>query len=49
MGVQKLYISAHSSKESQDAYRKLGCVHAKEIIPELAELEPCDAQMEYAL
>lgn len=49
MGIPKLYISAHSSKESQAAYRKLGCVHAEEIIPAIAEEEPCDVQMEYPL
>lgn len=49
LGAQKLYISAHSSKESQAAYRALGCVHAREINARLAELEPCDVQMEYPL
>lgn len=49
MGIPKLYISAHSSKESQAAYRKLGCVHAEKIIPAIAEEEPCDVQMEYPL
>lgn len=49
MGAEKLYISAHSSKESQAAYRALGCTHAQEIIPAIAEEEPCDVQMEYVL
>lgn len=49
IGAEKLYISTHSSKESQAAYRKLGCVHAEEIIPAIAEEEPCDVQMEYVL
>jgi len=44
-----LYISAHSSKENQAAYKALGCVHAKEINPKLAEEEPCDVQLEYVL
>ena len=48
-GIPKLYISAHSSKESQAAYRALGCTHAQEIIPAIAEEEPCDVQMEYVL
>ena len=48
-GARKLYISAHSSKESQAAYRALGCTHAREIIPAIAEEEPCDVQMEYVL
>ena len=49
IGAEKLYISTHSSKESHAAYRKLGCVHAEEIIPAIAEEEPCDVQMEYVL
>ena len=49
LGADKLYISAHSSKESQAAYKALGCVHAKEINPKLAEEEPCDVQLEYVL
>ena len=48
-GAQKLYISAHSSKESQAAYSALGCVHAMEIMPWIADKEPYDVQMEYAL
>lgn len=49
LGADKLYISAHSSKESQAAYKALGCVHAKEINQKLAEEEPCDVQLEYVL
>lgn len=49
LGAQKLYISAHSSMESQAAYRALGCVHAQEINAALAQAEPCDVQMEYML
>ena len=49
LGADKLCISAHSSKESQAAYKALGCVHAKEINPKLAEEEPCDVQLEYVL
>lgn len=48
-GAEKLYISAHSSKESQAAYKALGCVHAEEIISWIAEEEPCDVQLEYFL
>lgn len=47
LGADKLYISAHSSKESQAVYKALGCVHAKEINLKLAEEEPCDVQLEY--
>ena len=49
MGAQKLYISAHSSKESLAAYSALGCVYALEIIPWIADQEPYDVQMEYEL
>lgn len=49
LGADKLYISAHSSKESQAAYKAIGCVHAEEINQKLAEEEPCDVQLEYVL
>ena len=49
LGADKLYISAHSSKESQAAYRALGCGFAEEINEELAAEEPFDVQMEYRL
>lgn len=48
-GAEKMYISAQSSKESQAAYKALGCVHAAEINRKLAEEEPCDVQLEYVL
>lgn len=49
LGAEKLYISGHSSKESQGAYKALGCVHAKEINEEIAHSEPFDVQLEYDL
>ena len=49
LGADKLYISAHSSQESQAAYKAIGCVHAKEINQKLAQEEPCDVQLEYVL
>ena len=49
LGADRLYISAHSSKESQAAYRALGCSFAEEINEELAAAEPFDVQMEYRL
>ena len=49
MGAEKLYISAHSSRESLAAYMALGCVHAQEIIHCIADKEPCDVQLEYVL
>ena len=48
-GASKLYISAHSSRESQAAYRRWGCVEAAEPDRERAAREPCDVQMEYPL
>ena len=44
-----MYISAHSSKESQAAYRALGCTLAEEVNEALAAAEPFDVQMEYRL
>ena len=49
LGAQKLYISAHSSKESQAAYKALGCVSAGEVNAKMAAEEPFDIQMEFAL
>lgn len=49
MGAQKLYISAHSSKESQAFYKSLGCVEAVEYNSKSVEKEPCDCQLEYSL
>lgn len=49
LGAEKLYISAHSSKESQAAYKALGCGYAGEINRRLAEEEPFDVQMEFDL
>ena len=49
LGASKLYISAHSARESVAAYRKYGCVLAAEVNQALAEKEPCDVQMEYWL
>ena len=49
LSADKLYISAHSSKESQAAYRAFGCSFAEEINEKLAAAEPFDVQMEYRL
>lgn len=49
MGAKKLYISAHSSKESQAFYKKIGCVDAIEINKHIADEESCDCQLEYDL
>lgn len=47
--ARKLYISAGNAKETQDAYRKLGCVPAAEIDPESVERATEDIQLEYLL
>lgn len=49
MGADKLYISAHSSKETQEFYKAVGCVEAVEINQMAVEREPYDCQMEYDL
>jgi GNAT superfamily N-acetyltransferase len=48
-GARKLYISAHSSEETQAFYRAMGCVEAAEPDEAFSEREPCDVQMEYGL
>lgn len=48
-GGEKLYISAHSSVESQAFYRAMGCREAEEYDPAHVEKEPCDCQLEYVL
>jgi GNAT superfamily N-acetyltransferase len=49
LGAKKLYISTHSSEESQSFYESVGCIDAKEINIKLAEYEPYDRQMEFVL
>lgn len=49
LGAQKLYISAHSAKESQAFYHAMRCVEAIEYNKELSEAEPCDCQLEFVL
>ncbi len=48
-GADHLYISAHSSRESQAFYHAVGCCEAREYNARLAAAEPCDCQLEYAL
>jgi len=48
-GAKKLYISAHSSVETQGFYRSLGCVEAKEHSQDHVDREPYDCQLEYVL
>lgn len=49
IGAKKLYISANCSRESQLAYRRLGCIDAVEIDERCVQDEPDDIQMEYPL
>lgn len=49
LGAQKLYISAHSSQETQAFYKVMGCVEAMEYNEKLVAEEPCDCQLEYNL
>lgn len=49
LGAEKLYISAHASRETQEAYKALGCVYTREINETLAAEEPFDVQLEYVL
>ena len=48
-GAGKLYISSHSSVETQGFYKSMGCVEAKEYHREHVEREPFDCQLEYGL
>lgn len=48
-GAKKLYISAHSSVESQAFYCALGCTDAELYSPRHIKAEPCDRQMEYGV
>jgi predicted N-acetyltransferase YhbS len=49
MGAKKLYISGHSSQESQAFYRRMGCADALEVQARMVEEEPGDCQLEYVL
>lgn len=49
LGAKKIYISAHSSQETQAFYRAAGCIEAAEYNEKLVEEEPCDCQLEYIL
>ena len=47
--IEKVYISANASEESQMFYRKMGCILAKEINQRCVEEEPYDCQLEYKI
>lgn len=46
LGGEKLYISAHSSVESQAFYKAMGCREAEQYSAAHVEREPCDCQLE---
>lgn len=48
-GAEALYISAHSSVESQAFYRAMGCRLAQEVQSFHVQEEPFDVQMECPL
>ena len=48
-GAKNLYISAHSSVESQSFYKAVGCIEAEEYSSVHVENEPFDCQLEYVL
>lgn len=49
MNAKKLYISSHSSVESQAFYSAMGCRETSWYDAELVEKEPCDCHLEYPL
>ena len=49
LGAKKLYISAHSSVESQAFYKAVGCVEAAEYDEAITAREPYDCQLEFDL
>ena len=49
VGIEKIYISAHSSEETQNFYLSVGCVDTEEIDKELFEKEPFDRDMKYII
>ncbi|MYL65143.1 GNAT family N-acetyltransferase [Bacillus hwajinpoensis] len=49
LGVEKLYIGAHPSVETQRFYKSMGCMIAKEMNCEIYERETRDIQLEITL
>ena len=49
LGAKKLYITAHSSEESQAFYKMVGCCETLELDQTLHEREPFDCHLEYDL
>lgn len=49
LGVKKLYISSHPAVETQEFYKAMGCVEAKEYSDDHVERASRDCQLEYVL
>ncbi|MGI6255897.1 MAG: GNAT family N-acetyltransferase [Acutalibacter sp.] len=49
LGAEALYISGHSSVETQAFYQAMGCVDARETLARHVEKEPWDRQLERPL
>lgn len=49
LGATKLYITAHSSEETQAFYKAVGCYETVELNQELYDEEPFDCHLEYKL
>lgn len=49
LGAEKLYIGAHPALETQNFYRKMGCVLASEVNEIIYKREPRDIQLEIPL
>ena len=48
-GAKKLYISSHSSVETQRFYKAMGCIEALEYNEKHVKNEPYDCQLEYVI
>jgi len=49
LGAKKMYVSAIPAENTIHFYQYLGCTLAKEVDPELFEMEPEDIHLEFAL
>ena len=49
LNVRKLYITAHSSEETQAFYKSLGCYETVELNQVLYDEEPYDCHLEYII
>jgi N-acetylglutamate synthase-like GNAT family acetyltransferase len=49
IGIERIYISANTSEETQKFYLRIGCKDTEEINEKQVEKEPYDRQMEYKI